>query len=77
MFESIKAAQNLSGQKRELKKLIADCDELIKERGQSVSLVSQPEQLATIRSLTPVFELSSTRPYRHDTILMSTASLTP
>ncbi|MFN5447875.1 MAG: malonyl-CoA decarboxylase domain-containing protein, partial [Burkholderiales bacterium] len=37
MFESIKAAQNLSGQRSELKKLIADCDELIKERGQSVS----------------------------------------
>jgi malonyl-CoA decarboxylase len=38
MFERLKAAREVSNQKTELKRLIADCDELIKEPGQSVSV---------------------------------------
>lgn len=38
MFERLKAAREVANQKTELKKLIADCDELIKEPGQSVSV---------------------------------------
>lgn len=38
MFERLKAARDASAQKSELKRLLADCDELIKERGQSVSV---------------------------------------
>ena len=55
MFESIKAAQNLSGQKRELKKLIADCDELIKERGQSVSFGLAARAISHYKKLDPSF----------------------
>jgi hypothetical protein len=36
MFERLKAAREVANQKTELKRLIADCDELIKEPGQSV-----------------------------------------
>jgi len=66
MFESIKAAQNLSGQKRELKKLIADCDELIKERGQSVSFGLAARAISHYKKLDPssrteFYEALSTR----------------
>jgi malonyl-CoA decarboxylase len=66
MFESIKAAQNLSGQRSELKKLIADCDELIKERGQSVSFGLAARAISRYRKLdsnfrTQFYETLSTR----------------
>lgn len=38
MFEKLKAALDASSQNAEIARLIADCDELIKERGQSVSI---------------------------------------
>ena len=66
MFESIKAAQNLSGQRSELKKLIADCDELIKERGQSVSFGLAARAISRYSRLdsnfrTQFYEMLSTR----------------
>jgi malonyl-CoA decarboxylase len=38
MFERLKAARDASAQRAELKRMLADCDELIRERGQSVSV---------------------------------------
>ena len=66
MFESIKAAQNFSCDKNELKKLIADCDELIKERGQSVSFGLAARAISRYSRLdsnfrTQFYEMLSTR----------------
>ena len=53
MFERLKAARDASAQKSELKRLLADCDELIKERGQSVSVGIATRVIARFLKLSP------------------------
>jgi malonyl-CoA decarboxylase len=53
VFEHLKAVRHASTQNLELKRLIADCDELIKERGQSVSVSLAVRAISRFRKLSP------------------------
>lgn len=53
MLERLKAARDASVQKAELSRLLADCDELIKERGQSVSIGIATRVIARFAKLGP------------------------
>jgi malonyl-CoA decarboxylase len=55
MFERLKAARTLSSQKNELKKLIKDCHELIKEPGQSVSVGLAARAISRYKRLDGLF----------------------
>jgi malonyl-CoA decarboxylase len=54
MFERLKAVRDASAQKAELKRMMADCDELIRERGQSVSVGIASRVIARFMKLGPI-----------------------
>ena len=53
IIERLRAARDASAQKSELKRMLADCDELIRERGQSVSVGIATRVIARFNKLGP------------------------